>query len=265
MKAILAAILALAVAWPAGTQPPGQVIRVTGLADSPPIIWRVKNDPGRVTGLSVELLERAFQDLGIRVEGVYAGPWVRAQASVRAGRVDMMAGIYFTEERRAFMDYITPPYMTNPTVVFVRKGDAFRFERWEDLVGMKGGALLGYSFGAKFDTFARASLDIELVPSIDQAFGKLLAGRNRYLIYGLYPGLAAAETGGLQDRIDVLPNPVMSEGLYFAISRKSPFDTPQICAHLAKMAREFTSQKLPERLMEKYRKLWKEQSAPSRR
>ena len=262
VKVILAAILALAVGCPAWAQGPGRVIRVTGNADYPPLTWQDRKDPEKVTGFAIELLELAFKDLGIQVAGTYVGPWARAQANVRTGQVDMLAGAYITEERQTYMDYVTPPFVMDPTVIFVRKGDPLKFERWEDLIGLKGGAPIGNSFGEKFDQFEKAYLDVERVPVLDQAFGKLLAGRSRYVVYGLYPGLAEAEAAGLRDKLSYLPDSVISEGLYFTISKKSPFDTPEVRAYLSKKVKEFARQKLPERLMEKYLKLWREQNAP---
>jgi polar amino acid transport system substrate-binding protein len=263
MRKIVATFVIAFLANAAFAQGWGQskVITVTGNAEYPPVTWQDKNDPRKMTGSAIELLELAVKDLGIRVEGKYVGPWARAQANVRGGLVDMLAGAYITEERKVYMDYITPPFMMDPTVVFVKMGDDFKFERWEDLVGLRGGAPIGNSYGEKFDAFEKKHLAIERVPLIGQAFDKLESGRNQYVVYGLYPGLAEAEVEGRRARISYLPNSVISEGLYFAISKKSPFNTPQIKDHLAKKVKEFASQKLPEQLMEKYLKLWKQQTA----
>jgi len=54
---------------------------------------------------------------------------------------------------------------------------------------------------------------------------------------------------------------VISEGLYFTFSKKSPCNRPDLKAHLAQKVQEFTAQKLPEQLIEKYLAIWKTQSS----
>ncbi|MBF0412356.1 MAG: transporter substrate-binding domain-containing protein [Desulfamplus sp.] len=238
---------------------PCKKIIVSGNFEYPPLTWQDKKNPDKIIGFAIELLEIACKDIGIEVEGKFVGPWARTQNEVKNGNVDMIGGMYITEERKKYMDYIIPPIIMDPTVVFVKKGDKFKFEIWEDLIGLSGGAPIGNSYGEEFDRFAKEKLSIERVSTLVQAFKKLESGRNRYLVYGLYPGLAGAEITGFRDKIDYLPNSVISEGLYFTISKKSPCNCQKIKEHLTKKVKEFSSQKLPEQLMEKYLKIWKEQ------
>lgn len=239
---------------------PCKKIIITGNAEYPPLTWQDKKNPDKMIGFAIELLQIACKDIGVEVEGKYVGPWARAQDEVKQGHADMLGGAYITEERKTYMDYILPPFVMDPTVIFVKKGDDFKFEKWEDLIGLKGGAPIGNSFGEAFDKFEREKLTVERVAKLRQAFEKLDAGRNRYVVYGLYPGLAEAEVTGFRDKISYLKNSVISEGLYFTISKKSACNCPKIKEHLTKKVKEFSDMKLPEQLMEKYLKLWKEQS-----
>src|SRR5690606_29626653 len=86
-------------------------IVVTGNAQYPPVLWVDPEDPKRLTGAAVELLEKVLDGSGIHVEALHAGPWSRAQEEVRSGRVDMLAGAFLTPTRLADMDYVHPPYM----------------------------------------------------------------------------------------------------------------------------------------------------------
>ncbi len=235
-------------------------IIISGNAEYPPLTWQDKKNPAKITGFAVELLEIACKDIGIAVEGKYVGPWARAQDNVKNGTVDMLGGAYVTEERKTYMDYIVPPFVMDPTVVFVKKGDEFKFEKWEDLIGLKGGTPIGNSYGELFDKFEKENLTMERVAKLEQAFDKLEAGRNKYVVYGLYPGLAEAEATERRDKISYLANSVISEGLYFTISKKSPCNCEKVKEHLTKKVKEFSDQKLPEQLMEKYLDIWKEQS-----
>jgi polar amino acid transport system substrate-binding protein len=238
---------------------PCKKIIISGNSEYPPLTWQDKNNPDKIVGFAVELLEIAFREIGITVEAQYVGPWARAQSEVRQGRVDMLAGAYITEERQAYMDYILPHFVMDPTVIFIKKGDRIRFERWEDLIGLIGGTPIGNSYGEAFDKFEKENLTIERVPRLAQAFEKLNMGRNQYVIYGLYPGLADAEITGFKDKIEYLPNSVISEGLYFTISKKSNCNCRMIKEHLAGKILEFSAQKLPEKLMAKHLAIWREQ------
>ncbi len=224
------------------------------------LTWQDKSNPKKLIGFAVELLEIAFNEIGILVDARYVGPWARAQSEVKHGNVDMLGGAYITDERQTYMDYIIPPFVMDPTVIFVKKGKSFHFEKWEDLIGLTGGSPIGNSYGEKFDSFAKKNLKIELVPKINQAFKKLVRERNDYVIYGMYPGLAEAEVTGFGNTIEYLSNSIISEGLYFTISKKSPCNSSKIKEHLTRKVKEFTEKKIPEKLIKKYLQIWREQS-----
>lgn len=236
-------------------------ILVTGNAEYPPLTWQDRQHPDKLTGFAIEILEIVFRDLDLPVEARYVGPWARAQAEVRQGNIDMLGGAYITEERQTFMDYVMPPFVMDPTVIFIKKGKAIRFEKWADLIGLTGGSPIGNSYGDKFDRFAKEKLTIDLVREVSQAFKKLVIDRNDYVVYGLYPGLAVAEENGLRNQLEYLPNSVISEGLYFTFGKKSPCNQQVLKDHLAKRVQELSEQKIPEQLLEKYLDIWKAQSA----
>ncbi len=240
---------------------PCKIIRVSGNAEYPPLTWQDKEDPQKLTGFAVELLEMAFAEVGIEIRAVYAGPWKRAQEAMRKGQIDILGGAYITAERQTYMDYVHPPFVMDPTVIFIPKGRPFKFEKWEDLIGLTGGAPTGNSFGETFDRFEKEHLKIERVAKLSQAFKKLVNGRSDYVVYGLYPGLADAETSGYGDRIDYLPKSLISEGLYFTFSKKSPCNCSRLKEHLVRKIEIYTDQQLVEKLMLKYLSIWKEQSS----
>ena len=72
----------------------------------------------------------------------------------------MIAAVYDNPERRTYMDY-SISFMKDPVSVFVLKGKAFPFRRWEDLIGKRGCTPLGESFGKDFDRFIEQKLTME--------------------------------------------------------------------------------------------------------
>src|SRR5690606_6556830 len=238
-------------------------IVVTGNAQYPPVLWVDPEDPKRLTGAAIELLEKVLDGSGIHVEALHVGPWSRAQEEVRSGRVDMLAGAFLTPTRLADMDYVHPPYMEVPSVIFVKRGKAFPYSGWDDLRGKRGSSLVNNSFGGAFDTYAADHLDIGMVPSIQQSFELLVRERVDYVIYERHQGLALAAQLGILDQLDIIQGSLITEALYFTVSHNSACNSPALRAALAQGMHRLAAQGEPRKLLEKYRVIWEDQFAPA--
>jgi polar amino acid transport system substrate-binding protein len=190
------------------------------------------------------------------------GPWARAQEEVRSGRVDMLAGAFLTPARLGHMDYVYPPYAEVPSVIFVRRGQAFPYAGWDDLRGKTGSTLVNNSFGTAFDTYARDHLRIDTVSSVEQSFRKLLLGRADYVVYERFQGLAVADRMGIADQLDVLDGSLINEQLHYTISHRSACNSPALRSALAIGMQRLTSQGETRRVLEMYRARWAAQFAP---
>ena len=233
----------------------------TGNPEYPPYLWRDPQNPGKLIGATVDLLERVSEELGVAIDVIYTGPWSRAQEEVRTGRVDMVAGAFLTLERLDSMDFVHPAFISTPNVVWVRKGKEFPYTGWADLQGRTGDTLVNNSFGQDFDAYARNNLTLEGVSSLTQAFQKLLLGRTDYVLYERYPGLALAETLGLEEDLAVLDPPFSSEGLHLALSHNSACNDAWLRGQLARKMTEFTAAGLPQSLLQRNLQRWKDQPA----
>jgi len=233
----------------------------TGNPEYPPYLWRDPQSPQHLIGANADLLALIGKQLGVKIEIIYTGPWSRAQDEVRTGRVDLLAGAFLTLPRLESMDYVHPAFFSTPSVVWVRKGQGFPYSGWEDLRGRTGGTLVHNSFGQQFDSFAKANLSLEEVPSLIQAFQKLLLGRTDYVIYERYPGVALANTQGMLESLETLEPPISSEGLYLTLSHNSACNDPWLRGQLAKKMTELTAAGLPESLLQRNLERWKAQQA----
>ncbi|WJN57929.1 ABC-type amino acid transport/signal transduction system, periplasmic component/domain [Pseudomonas sp. SO81] len=233
----------------------------TGNPEYPPYLWRDPQSPQHLIGANADLLTLIGKQLGVKIEIIYTGPWSRAQDEVRTGRVDLLAGAFLTLPRLESMDYVHPAFFSTPSVVWVRKGQGFPYSGWEDLRGRTGGTLVHNSFGQQFDSFAKANLSLEEVPSLIQAFQKLLLGRTDYVIYERYPGVALANTQGMLESLETLEPPISSEGLYLTLSHNSACNDPWLRGQLAKKMTELTAAGLPESLLQRNLERWKAQQA----
>ncbi|MGE6823464.1 substrate-binding periplasmic protein [Pseudomonas soli] len=236
-------------------------LTATGNPEYPPYLWRDPHNPEQLIGANADLLKQVAKDLGLVVDVVYVGPWSRAQEEVNSGRIDMLAGYFRTQARELLTDFISPPFLFNSSVVWVRKGEGFAYSDWSDLKGRRGGTLVNNSHGQAFDDYARAQLDLEAVPSVTQAFQKLLLKRSDYVIFEQYPGMALARTLGKEKELEVLEPPVSSEGLYLALSHKSGCNQPALREQLARKMRELVAGPLPEQLVAENLERWQRQQA----
>jgi polar amino acid transport system substrate-binding protein len=262
MMLSLKAIGALAlVALPGMTWGLGKCERLvaTGNPEYPPYLWRDPQSPQHLIGANADLLALIGEQMGVKIDIIYTGPWSRAQDEVRTGRVDMLAGAFLTLPRLEIMDYVHPAFFNTPSVVWVRKGEGFPYSGWEDLRGRTGGILVNNSFGQQFDSFAKANLDLEQVPSLVQAFQKLLLGHTDYVINERYPGMALAGTQGMVDSLETLEPPISSEGLDLTLSHDSACNDPWLRGQLAKKMTELTAAGLPETLLQRNLERWKTQ------
>lgn len=239
----------------------GRKLIISSDPEYPPISWRDPDHPDRIIGVAIEVVEMAFREIHVEVESKYEGPWERTLFRAKGGTVDIIAGVYLNEERKTYLDYIQPPLMDDPTVVFVMKGREFPFVDWRNLTYRVGGARIGDSFGDEVDALLKEKLTIEWVVNFEQLYRKLEAGRNQYCIYGLYPGLEEAERLGVRDKITPLNPPLVKEGIYIAFTKESPFI--KYHDHLARKIREYQRNRIPEMLVVKYLKLSRTRPQPA--
>ncbi|MCQ4270983.1 transporter substrate-binding domain-containing protein [Pseudomonas kuykendallii] len=233
----------------------------TGNPEYPPYLWRDPKNPKQLVGANADLLKHIGKELGVTIDVIYTGPWSRAQDEVRTGRVDLLAGAFLTSARLDTMDYIHPAIYETPSVVWIRQGETFPYSAWDDLRGHSGRTLVNNSFGQAFDTFAQENLQLETVPSLNQAFQMLLLERSDYVIYEQYPGLALARKMNIADQLEVLSPPVSSEGLFLTLSHDSACNEPWLRGQLAKKMTELSAAGLPQTLLQSNLERWEQENA----
>lgn len=231
----------------------------TGNPEYPPYLWRDPQNPQQLIGANADLLKHLAKELGLVVDVIHSGPWSQAQDEVSSGRVDLIAGAFLSLPRLESMDYVHPAFFFTPSVVWVRQGEAFPYGSWVDLQGRTGDTLVGHSFGQQFDAYAEQHLTLGGVPSLTQAFQKLLLGRTDYVLYERFPGMALAETLGMENDLEVLEPPISSEGLFLALSHNSACNEPWLRGQLARKMTELVAAGLPEQLLQRNLELWKAQ------
>lgn len=222
----------------------------SGNHNYPPSSWR---EDDQIVGVAADLLRLIFDELGVKVQSPYKGPWKRVQKFAEDGKIDILTTLYKNTEREAYLDFPSEPYMDDSNVIWVKKGKKFPFEKWGDLFEKTGGIVLGDSFGKKFDKFMK-QLNIEQVLNIDQNFKKLSVGRLDYVPAGLYSGTMSIKRLGFENELEYLQKPLLSEGLYIAVSKKSKYRKylPEIEKAIRKYKDDGTIEHLIQKNMEQY-------------
>lgn len=232
---------------------------VSGNPEYPPYLWRDPDDDTHLIGAAADLMQMVAKDLGITIEVRYVGPWARVQEETKLGHVDMIAGAFFTLPRLDYMDYMYPPFRETRTVIWTHKDSKLNYTKWKDLVGLQGVTVIDNSFGEDFDKYAKTSLKISTVPSLEQALQMLDLGRVRYMIYEEDPGLAYAAKMNIQT-LKTMATPVTNENLYLTISHKSGCNSGEMRGMLSKLMYGYAKQNVMKDLIDANIQRWRKPS-----
>lgn len=176
---------------------------------------------GRAQGLAVELAREIGDRTGLVIDPVF-DIWPRLLDGLRAGELDMVANISYTEARAAYTLF-SRPYHHVPNAVFVRAGSG-RYEGLADLVGRRVGiprdiffqdAVIAHLGTETVTLFNRPSEMMRALSSGDQDVVIASLNHGSALISRL--GLANVEVGG-----EFLLEGVEGEDLRFGIAPDLP-------------------------------------------
>ena len=124
-----------------------------------PFAYLDPDDPSRVVGFEVELMEAIGDRLGIEAE-LSQGQWDPAVNVLAAGKVDTVVNGYELTPTRARDYRATRPYYVFQLQLMVREGASIR--SWDDLRGPKPGGgnwRVGVLGGSSAETFAEREQD----------------------------------------------------------------------------------------------------------
>ena len=260
-KRLLSALLIGLFAGPAVVLAAGKCERliVTGSSDAPPYLWRDPQDPKHLMGASADLFKQAAQDIGIKVEVLYAGKRSQALDEVRSGRMDMLVDAPLNLTELEALDYIHPPLIKNEIMIWVRKDQALPLTALADLQGHQGAASERIRPTQALDAVIKAHLNLERLPNLTQAFQKLMLGQVEYVLASRYPGMAMVQTLGLAQDLIARPEPIDEPGLYLALSFNSACNDPWLRGQLAKKMAESAASGLSGAAVERNLEIWKAQ------
>lgn len=231
--------------------PHGRTIKVTAHPDYPPVVW-FDTKSKTMKGVAVDLIQMILAEVDVKVEKVNVTSWGRAQEEVKVGRVDMLLPPYKTPDREKSYSFRGAPFLMDDTVIFVKKGQSFFYEKFDHLIGKKGVSIINDSFGHDFDSYAKEKLNMTRLTKTAQCFEFLLKDRADYFVAGYNAGLVVAKRMNINDEIDILPTRVVSTGMYFAISKQSQWNITDVENYISQRIIELHKDGTVERLQREY-------------
>lgn len=201
---------------PAGAATAGACPRIvlTGHVTYPPVSWA---DGSTLRGAGILIVQRLAKDAGVPISVVNEGSWDAAQAAVKSGKANAIVGIYLTQARLPFFDYVKPAIAQDPSAIVVRADSRFAYKNWSSLVGKKGAVSKGESYGRAFDAYMREHLTTQDVSGFDGVYRALLEKKADYGLVGYYSAITDAPVG-----IRIAEKGFVTEGLYLAFGKASP-------------------------------------------
>lgn len=175
------------------------------------------------SGMDVEIISAVFKALSISIE-VTLCPWKRCLMTVENQQADAILDASITPERKEFLYFPEEPVSEGVTVFFIKKGQNIPYTGLEDLNKLKAGAVLGYSYCDEIDQSAFA-IRATRTKSFEQSLRMLLMDRFDFAIEVDAVGYSIAQSIGVSDQIDIIPNVSFCRGgNYLAFVKKAGYD-----------------------------------------
>lgn len=222
---------------------------LTGHPDYPPVAWA---DGATLEGGGIEVVRRLAHDAGVAIRVVNEGSWDGAQLAVREGKADAIVGIYRTQQRLAYFNYVTPPMAPDPSSVLIRTGETFHYVNWNSLIGKRGVVGAGESYGTKFDAFLAAKLTTYRVNTLADIYQQLIEGKADYGLSGYYAAVTSEPK-----TISIAAPDFVTEGLYLAFGKNNACGTKLTASfsrEIAQLAADGTIKRIFARNLVRYEK-----------
>lgn len=187
---LLLLVLLLAVTPPAyaqqsaqGHYDPAATVVVGGDRSYPPYEFIDKD--GRPAGYNVDLTKAVAEVMGMKVEFRF-GSWAEMRAGLQQGKIDILQGLSYSDERSRSVDF-SPPHAMVHHAIFARR-DSKRVRTLEELKGKK---VIVFQDGIMHERLKLLGFekDLVLTPTPAEALRLLASGQYDYAVVAQLPGM----------------------------------------------------------------------------
>lgn len=193
---ILPFLILINMSEPLKAESPGRVIIARGDINYPP--YEFLDSKGEPAGYNIEVFRAVADAVGIKAE-IRLGPWDEVRKELEAGKIDMLMGMFYSEERDRLVDF-SDPHLIIHHAIFARKDS--RIKTKNDL---KGKRIIVQEGDIMHDYAVQHNLSESLILVKSQPEGlKLLAsGKNDCFLGAEREGLLIIKKYGFKNVITV--------------------------------------------------------------
>jgi len=169
---------------------------------------------GRPAGYNVDLTRAIADVMGMKVEFRF-GAWSTLRNDLTEGKIDILQGISYSEERTRTLDF-SPPHTIVHHAIFARRGTR-PVGKLEELRGSK---VVVFRHGIMHDSLVRLGFGPELLltDSPAEALRLLASGRCDYAVLASLPGMFLIQQLHLTNVVPVAKN-VAAEKYGYAVAK----------------------------------------------
>jgi polar amino acid transport system substrate-binding protein len=169
---------------------------------------------GKPAGYNVDLTRAIADVMGMKVEFRFDA-WSKLRSSLTSGRIDILQGISYSEERTKTIDF-SPPHTIVHHAIFARRGTP----PVANLEGLRGKSVIVFRDGIMHDSLVRLGFGGELVltDSPADALRLLASGRCDYAVVASLPGMFLIRELHLSNLIPVAKN-IAAEKYGYAVNK----------------------------------------------
>jgi len=169
---------------------------------------------GIARGYDVDIIKAIAKQRNLELEFCFT-PWSQALENLREGEVDLLLGIFYTEQREDFYDF-TIPHTLEYYAIFVHEDS--KVETLDDLIGRQIIALKG---DASIDNFIKPMGLYEnafYVNSLPIAINLLSSGKHDAVIAPYSIGMEAIRSESIKN-LKVVGSPILPSPFRFAVQK----------------------------------------------
>ena len=178
------------------------------------------NDNGELKGTDVEIVQEAFNRMGIAVK-VEMYPWMRCLKMIQSGEAEGVFSLSINSKREEFLLYPEEGINYSENVFFFNKKKPFGFDgTLESLKGRLIGTTMDYNYGSDFlksKLFRRDEAATDL-----SGIRKIANERDDLFICDKLVGISLAKRKGVLSKISYIKKPLAIRKMFLAFRKNNP-------------------------------------------
>lgn len=217
--------------------------------------FQYRDAGGKYIGIDIDMITAILEKMGCQYVFLEA-TWARAMLEIQHGRIHLAMGASKTPERETFA-YFSTPYRQESFALFVRKGEAakYQFANLKDMLSVpfRLGVTRGYYYG---EEYAKLSATPEFQAILDEMtndnlhYAKLVAHRIDGFLAEPMVSILELRKKGMSDQVEAHPLRLFSSDISVMFSKQ--LITPEFVQTFNRYLAELQANGTFEAILKKY-------------